>query len=243
MGATSQAQSGHFVLLGGGGFSMNPTATALDRYLLSLTGKENPKVCFVPTAGGDNPEYVSRFEQAYADLAQTHVFTLFGNEYPIGQAQDLLGHDLIFVGGGSTVNLLALWRAHKVPDALHQAQRSGTILAGVSAGANCWAAASSTDSFGTLAPLQDGLGWLPFSVCPHYRGEAGRREHFHHWVGTGELPDGYGIDDGVGMHFIGERLEEVVTEVPNNSAFQVSRQPGGSNEKRLPATVLPDPEQ
>lgn len=228
-----------FVLLGGGGFSMNTSApTPLDRYLVALTGKRRPRIMFVPTAGGDAVGYCQRFEAAFAELAETSVFGLFGGDYGYGRKADLLDQDLIFVGGGSTINLLAVWRAHGLPAVLADAACRGTILAGISAGANCWAQGSSTDSTGEISPLRDGLGWLPGSICPHYRGEAGRRELFHHWVADGSLPDGYGIDDGAAMYFQDGSLIEVVAEQPHRSAFRVERSGDGSRETRLPARGL-----
>ncbi|WP_220087839.1 Type 1 glutamine amidotransferase-like domain-containing protein, partial [Burkholderia multivorans] len=105
--------------------------------------------------------------------------------------------DLVYVGGGSTVNLLALWRTHGVDDVLRRAAATGTILAGISAGANCWFETSSTDSFGPLAPLRDGFGFLPGSACPHHHGEEGRAETFRTWIADGTLSDpGFGLDDG-----------------------------------------------
>jgi hypothetical protein len=91
----------------------------------------------------------------------------------------------IYVGGGSTANLLALWRRHGVDEAMRRAADGGTILAGISAGANCWFEASSTDSFGPLAPLNDGLGFLTGSACPHFHGEPGREESFLRWIERG----------------------------------------------------------
>lgn len=228
-----------FVLLGGGGFSMNTSApTPLDRYLVAVTGKRRPRIAFVPTAAGDAAGYCQRFEAAFGELAETSVFGLFGSDYGCGRKADLLDQDLIFVGGGSTINLLAVWRAHGLPAILADAARGGTVLAGISAGANCWAQGSSTDATGEVSPLRDGLGWLPGSICPHYRGEAGRRELFHHWVADGSLADGYGIDDGAAMHFQNGRLIEVVAEQPHRTAFRVERTEDGSREIRLPARGL-----
>lgn len=157
------------VALGGGGFSMSESGTsAIDDYLLELatTVRDKrsteahhrrggrgasvlPRVCFVPTASGDNPDYIHRFEAAFDGRAETHVLSLFGQS-PWGYQDPkmLQDMDLIYVGGGSTANLLTLWRDHGVDDIMALAASRGTILAGISAGANCWFEASSTDSFG-----------------------------------------------------------------------------------------------
>ncbi len=174
---------GTVLVLGGGGFSVLDEASAIDDYLLQLTGKDDPLVCFVPTASGDADPYVERFLNAFQDRAQTSVLSLFCHD-PWGYADPtmLLEQDIVYVGGGSTANLLAVWRLHGLPDILQTAAANGTILAGISAGMNCWFDASSTDSFGPLAPLPDGLGLLPGSACPHYLEEPDRRDKYLGWV-------------------------------------------------------------
>lgn len=190
---------GTIVTLGGGGFSMSDDGTsAIDDLILDLAGATHPRVCFVPTASGDSVGYVERFEAAFAGRARTSVLTLFGNpDYlPAGH---LLEQDVVYVGGGSTANLLALWRLHGLPDVLARAAANGTVLAGISAGMNAWFEASSTDSFGPLAPLRDGLGFLPGGACPHLLGEPGRRESLLCWVAAGELPTTHAADDHVAL--------------------------------------------
>ncbi|MEK8226044.1 peptidase E [Oerskovia sp. M15] len=184
---------GTVLALGGGGFSMSDDGTsAIDDFLLELTGKDRPSVCFVPTASGDADGYSQRFEAAFSGRAETSVLSLFCHQ-PWGYAEPkmLLEQDVIYVGGGSTANLLAVWRLHGLPEILTEAAANGVILAGISAGMNCWFDGSSTDSFGPLAPLTDGLGFVRASACPHYLGEPGRRETFQGWVADGSL--------GVGM--------------------------------------------
>src|SRR5690625_3017634 len=134
--------------------------SAIDDWLLERAGADSPsrpRVCFVPTASGDSREYCDRFEAAFAGRADTHVLSLFG-QGPRGYSDPtlLLDMDLIYVGGGSTANLLSLWRRHGVDEIMVRAAAEGAVLAGISAGANCWFEASSTDSYGPLAPLADG---------------------------------------------------------------------------------------
>lgn len=214
---------GTIVTLGGGGFSMADGLTQLDEFLIELTGKERPRVCFVGTASGDSSAYRDRFFDAFSPRADASALVLFGQAaHPYTPPQTLLQQDLIYVGGGSTANLLAIWRTHGVPPILEQAAAGGAILAGISAGMNCWYAASSTDSFGELAPLRDGLGWLPGSACPHYFGEEGRAERFRGWVADGSLPPGYGVDDGVALLWRDGELVEAVAERPDGQAFAVT---------------------
>ena len=130
--------------------------------------------------------------------------------------------DVIYVGGGNTANMLAIWRLHGVDVVLREAWSRGIVLAGVSAGANCWFEACSTDSFGPdLAPLNDGLGFLAGSFCPHYDGELLRKPTYERWVAEGVLPAGYAADDGVGLVFRGTELTEAVSEVAGGRAFRV----------------------
>lgn len=219
---------GTILTLGGGGFSTasegTDRLTLLDDFLLSLTGKERPSVCFVPTASGDSPEYADRFLRAFAGRAETSVLSLFGREpWGYGDPAMVLEQDVVYVGGGSTANLLALWRLHRLDERLREAAANGTVLAGISAGMNCWYAGSSTDSFGPLRALPDGLGFLPGSACPHYFGEAARQAAYHLMVGTGELPDGHAADDGVALLWRDGALVEAVSERPDGHAFRVGR--------------------
>lgn len=190
-----------------------------------------PRVCFVPTASGDNPDYIRLFEAAFAGRAETSVLSLFGQSpWDYEDPKMLLDVDLIYVGGGSTANLLTLWRRHGVDDIMAEAALGGTILAGISAGANCWFEASSTDSFGPLAPLNDGLGLIPGSVCPHYHGEPGRTETFREWIGTGQLPGpGLAIDDHAAVVFENLVATSVMVESPEVDAYIVD----GSGDTQL----------
>ncbi len=223
--------------LGGGGFSMEPDNPLLDEHLLALTGRSTPRVCFVPTASGDSEGYADRFLEAFADRAETSVLSLFRRN---GDLRTLLARqDAVYVGGGSTVNLLALWRLHGLDRLLVDAARRGTLLAGISAGMNCWFEGSVTDSFGPdLAPLADGLGLLPGSCCPHYDGEEQRRPTYTRLVATGALPDGYAADDGCALLFEDGVLQEAVTSRPEARAFRVRREGDRAVEEELPVRYL-----
>jgi len=216
---------GTVLALGGGGFSMSDDgSSAIDDHLLDLTGQDVPKVCFVPTASGDDNGYARRFEEAFSGRATTSVLSLFCHE-PWGYTdpQMLLEQDVVYVGGGSTANLLDVWRRHGLPDLLTRAAAQGTVLAGISAGMNCWFEASSTDSFGPLAPLDDGLGLLPGSACPHYLGEADRRAAYLGWVASGALPGGYAVDEYAAVRFVDGVAVEAVAERPGRPAYRVAR--------------------
>jgi peptidase E len=214
----------------------------LDDYVLSLARVPRPKVCFVPTASGDSERYCFKFYESFArhDCVASHL-PLFER-----RGEDLrsfvLGQDVLYVGGGNTANLLAVWRVHGLDQILRLAWEQGIVLCGISAGSICWFEAGVTDSFGPeLAPLRNGLGFLPGSNCPHYDGEPARRPAYHRLVGLGlpeGLPAGYAADDGCALHFIGRRLERVVTSRPNAKAYRVEANDGGVSETPLGAEYL-----
>ncbi|MDX6496070.1 MAG: dipeptidase [Gaiellales bacterium] len=205
--------------MGGGGFSDG--GSGLDGYVLELTGADRPRACFVPTASGDSESYIENFLAAYSQRADASVLRLFAREIDDLRAH-LLSQHLIYVGGGNTANMLAVWRLHGVDEMMREAWSAGVILCGLSAGANCWFEASSTDSFGpTLAPLDDGLALLPGSFCPHYDSEPERRPSYRAAVAGGELPPGFAADDGVALRFAGRALAEAVSERPGAVAHRV----------------------
>ncbi|HEY7666752.1 MAG TPA: peptidase E [Actinomycetota bacterium] len=226
------------VAMGGGGFSDDDPV--LDRYVFDLVDASRPRVCFVPTASGDIPPYLVRFYEAFpARSFETSVLRLFQRE--VEDLDAFLGeHDVIYVGGGNTANLLDVWRRHGVDRALASAWEAGVVLCGVSAGANCWFEASTTDSFlvGRADPLLDGLGLLPGAFSPHFDSELARRPRFHELVGTGELPDGLACDDFAAVRFDGTTLVEAVASRPGAGAYRVARSASGATEERLPIRAL-----
>ena len=214
----------HIVALGGGGFSEEPDNPLLDDFILDLTGKPRPRVCFVPTASGDAAGYVQRFYDAFpAGRAQATHLPLFRRTEPDLRAF-VFGQDVIYVGGGNTVSMLAVWRAHGLDVVLREAWERGVVLCGLSAGALCWFEGGTTDSFGNgLSPLQDGLSLLPGSFCPHYDSEPERRPTYHSSV-LGGLPVGYAADGGAGLHFVGTGLREAISARPDARVYRVERQ-------------------
>jgi dipeptidase E len=229
------------VALGGGGFSMDPPEnTLLDDFILSLARRSPPRVCFVATASGDAPTYVTSFYRAFAprDCRPSDI-ALF--ERRIGDLRaHVLGQDIVYVGGGNTANMLAIWRVHGLDRVLTEAWHAGVVLCGISAGMNCWFRESVTDSFDLdeLAALKDGLALVPASACPHYDGAEQRRPTYRRLVASGELQDGWAADEGAALVFDGEALGEVVTSRPDVSAYRVERTAEGVDERRLDARYL-----
>jgi dipeptidase E len=208
----------HIVGLGGGGFSDG--GDALDAFVLGLAEPARPRICFLPTAAADSAEYVVKFYEAFRERSEPSHLELFGR--PRRDIRDfLLAQDVIYVGGGNTANMLAIWRVHGVDAVLREAWERGIVLAGISAGSICWFEAGVTDSFGDeLAPLPC-LGFLAGSNCPHYDSEPQRRPTYRRLVDAGELPPGLAAEDGVALHFVGTELVEAVAGRPDGRAFRV----------------------
>jgi dipeptidase E len=227
------------VAMGGGGFSMEPDNPLLDDFVLELArgnrGCERPRVCFIATASGDAPTYIANFYAAFARKADASHLPLFVRSgEPIEPF--LLEHDVIYVGGGNTENMLAIWRLHGVDRALRRAWDEGIVLTGLSAGSLCWFETGTTDSFGPqLEALSRGLGLIPGSHSPHYDGEPNRRPRYQGMVADGVLPDGYAADDGAALVFRGTALAEVVASRPDARAYRVERASAGE----VVETVLP----
>jgi peptidase E len=225
------------IVLGGGGFLMEKSR-ALDNYFLRATGKLNPRICFVGTASGDAESGRYKFYEAMAtlDCRATHLSLI---QPPAADLPTFIGEqDAIYVGGGNTRSLLALWREWGIDVALRAAYERGTVLGGISAGMICWFEYGITDSVpGTLTPLPC-LGWLPGSACPHYDGEAERRPAFHRLLNEGRIPPGYAADDGVALHFIDDALAHVVASRPAANAYRLTVEQCAVIETALPARVL-----
>lgn len=225
--------SGHIVVIGGGTFLTGDPDPRLDAYILGLAGKARPRVCWLGTAGGDADHGAVQFFAAMAGHECVATRLTFFERTVEDLAAFVDEVDVFWVGGGSTANLLAVWRLHGLDALLRRAWERGAVLCGVSAGMNCWFEASVTDSFGpTLAPLHDGLGLLRGSACPHYDGEPQRRPLFRRLIDGGELAPGWACDDHAALHFHGEDVRALTLR--SGTAYRV--EPG--NETALAAEQL-----
>lgn len=207
---------------------------------LELTRKERPRVTLIMTASGDDPQYLATIYSALSrtscDVDHLSLFTM-----PNHNPATIIGNsDLIWVGGGSVVNLLAVWRAHELDHLLHDAWDQGTILAGVSAGSICWHTGGPTDSFGKeLKPALNGLGFLPYGNGVHYDSEVGRRPLVHELVQHELLPLTYATDDHVGILYENTDAVEVICDsdvnpVDGPSAYRIEKVNTDVAETRLP---------
>lgn len=227
------------VAMGGKGLAREPGRAWLGGYVLSLTGKERPRVCYIPTATGDNPAAVAEFYASHAGTgADCRHLPLF-NRTRDDPRDLLLSQDVIWVAGGNTANMLAIWRVHGVDKILREAWERGIVLCGGSAGSLCWFENGVTDSFGPdLMPIHDGLKFLSGSHCPHYDGEPQRRPTYRRLVGDGTLPPGVAIDDHAAVRYDGTRLAEVVAARPTAGAYRVNRT-GNADARETPLEARP----
>lgn len=222
--------------IGGGGFT-SATCPGLDDVLLSLIETTEKRIGYIGTASANDPVRVGHFLRLIAPRAS--YASIMPDSVNAREAAAWVGrHDLIFVGGGDTAQLLTRWRAVGLPDALRAAGNDGIVLAGVSAGAACWfERALVRRRSGVLEPI-DGLGFLPGSVCAHYSSENDRRPAFEALIAEDALPAGIGIDDGVGVLQEGSGDFAAWSDSDGSWAYRVRRDlPGGVDRLRLPAFV------
>lgn len=193
-------------------------------FAVQLAGSPSrPRFCYVGTANGDSVVATSAVYEAFIgrDAVVSHL-ALFPMPNVADVRAHLLAQDVIWVGGGSVAGLLSLWRLHGVDEVMREAWAAGVVLAGVSAGSLCWHVGGTTDSFGpALQAVTGGLALVPFSNSVHYDSEQQRRPLFHQLVGDGTLPAGFATDDGVGLHYRGCELVDVVADTPGRAAYRI----------------------
>jgi peptidase E len=200
----------------------------------------HPRLCIIGTAVGDNPMWLTAMHHAFSKLEMvvSHL-----DLFPMPNVDDMADHlskqDVVWVSGGSTANLLALWRLHGLDTILREVWQAGVVLMGVSAGSVCWHVGGTTDAFGLpLQPLTDARGFLPYSNSPHHDTEPERRPLIHQLVASGTLPDGYAADNGAGLVYRGTELYEAITEKPGALAYEIKRHGDTARETPIPTRSL-----
>ena len=225
--------------MGGGGFTMEPNNPLLDDFVLSLARADEPRILFLPTASGDTSDQINAFKARFhGRLCVPEHVSLFRMREAKRSLHETIAHqDVIYVGGGSMRNLLALWRAHEVDEMLLRAWRSGTVLAGLSAGAMCWFQGGVTRSSGPPEVIE-GLGILPGSLTVHADGEPERLPVWLSAVRSGELPGGWALDDGAGMLMEGESPVRIVSSRPGAGAERADAVAGELVRRRIGPELL-----
>ena len=231
--------NGTVLALGGGGFTMGTGDPALDELVLDLAGGASPRILFLPTAGGDAAAQIAAFYGTFSDRpCRPQVLSLFRLHGTSTAVRDVvLQSDVVYVGGGSMRNMLAIWRAHGLDAILREAWEREIVLAGLSAGAMCWFEGGITMSAGPPEVL-DGLGFLPGSLSVHADGEPQRLPVFYDAVGSGALPGGWALDDGVGLVIEGDAVKRVVSSRPGATALRVDAVGGELVRSRVQPQLL-----
>lgn len=226
------------IAIGGAALPPELDNLLLIEYFLKQTGKKRPKVCFIGTAGGDAEGGRLRFYAGFSqfDCTPSHL-PLFART-PRDLESFVLGQDAIFVGGGNTRSMLAVWRDWGLDLHLRAAWMRGIVLGGVSAGAICWFEQGVTDSIAGPLTALDCLEFLAGSCCPHYDSEPQRRPTYHKLVARGAIVEGVAADDGAALHFVDDKLQRAVSSRPRARAYRVRMSGRRTVEHRLATRYL-----
>ena len=211
------------------------------RYTAKITGKQRPNICFVPTASGDDPAYIKEWQEVCTQLGLApHVLRVWISSYDQQETyEEIIDRmDAIVVGGGNTLNMLAIWEAQGITDLLKTAYENGVVMSGGSAGSLCWFNGGTTDSRPKELSIVGGLGLIDKSHCPHYNSEKSRRPLYHDTILKGALTDGYAVDDRAAIHFVNGEVKQAVSLDNENHAYFVYRKKGKIIEERLKTQVL-----
>jgi dipeptidase E len=233
---SNMANSNRKILIFGGGYNV-----PFLKYFASLTGKAQPRLCFLPTASADAPGNVVNWFQTCADLnVKAYAQRMFINSYEQKQSFEevLLSMDGIVVGGGNTLNMMAIWKAQGVDQILKSAWDRGIVLGGGSAGSLCWFEHGTTDSRPKEITKVDCLGFLKGSHCPHFDSEPSRRPRYHAYIKSKEFKPGYAVDDRAAIYFEDNEVKKVVAINADSNAYYVYEEGGEVKEKRLDKEVI-----
>ena len=224
-------EKGHIIAIGGGGFGRNPNHRKIEKYILELTGKEKPNVVFFPTASAENQAYIIQFYKCFTKMSCEPSHVTFFQRTP--RLDSIINKaDVIYVGGGNTKSMLAVWQEWKLDKLLLKAYNNGKILCGVSAGAICWFEQGITDSWASNLNVMDCLGFLPEMACPHYQEEMDRKPDVHKMLKQGKCGPGWAIDDGAAIHFKNGKYYKSIQFYSDSYVHYVSIKNGVVNEDK-----------
>jgi dipeptidase E len=232
---------GRILALGGHDFDRRAGNDAICDLIVDLAESPRPRICLLPTASGDPEDQIARFRRAFAERdCVPEVISLFRlGEKPVDLRKELLAQDVIYAGGGSMLNLVAIWRAHGLDELLRECWREGILICGQSAGAMIWFEGGITSSQGDPAAAA-GLGLLPGSACVHYLSEPVRRRSFLRAIAAGELESGLGLEDQTGAIFEDTELVETVSARDGAEVWEARLDDGGVVETELHSRRLED---
>ena len=225
------SEKGHIIAIGGGGFGRNPNHRKIEKYILDLTGKEKPNVVFFPTASAENQAYIIQFYKCFTKMSCEPSHVTFFQRTP--RLDSIINKaDVIYVGGGNTKSMLAVWQEWKLDKLFLKAYNNGKILCGVSAGAICWFEQGITDSWASNLNVMDCLGFLPEMACPHYQEEKDRRPDVHKMLKQGKCGPGWAIDGGAAIHFNNGKYYKSIQFYSDSYVHYVSIKNGVVNEDK-----------
>ena len=225
------SEKGHIIAIGGGGFGRNPNHRKIEKYILELTGKEKPNVVFFPTASAENQAYIVQFYKCFTKMSCEPSHVTFFQRTP--RLDSIINKaDVIYVGGGNTKSMLAVWQEWKLDKLLLKAYNNGKILCGVSAGAICWFEQGITDSWASNLNVMDCLGFLPEMACPHYQEEKDRKPDVHKMLKQGKCGPGWAIDGGAAIHFKNGKYYKSIQFYSDSYVHYVSIKNGVVNEDK-----------
>lgn len=228
----------------GGGLGLDSKDSgAFNKWLVKHTGVDQPKALYIPTAGAENPEKILQFIYSANEAGCSADWLSLFDQTSSDLREYVLSHDIIFVGGGNTANMLAIWQEHELGSILKEAYERGIVLSGKSAGALCWFEGGLTDSYGPeLRPIKKGLGLLKGSYVPHFNdGDFKRKALYEKAVRDGKLPEGIGAPDGVTIVYENEEMKEIVSINAELSAKRVSREKLEAENEQIKPTLVMDP--
>tara|TARA_B100001250_G_scaffold154069_1_gene132423 strand:- start:161 stop:856 length:696 start_codon:yes stop_codon:yes gene_type:complete len=228
---------GHIIAIGGGGFGRNPKHNKIEKYILSQVDKEKPNIVFIPTASAEDKAYIVNFYSCFTRLNCSPSHINFFQRTP--RLDSILNKaDVIYVGGGNTKSMLAVWREWKLDKLLLKAYRRGAVMSGVSAGAICWFKQGVTDSWASNLNPMECLGFIDGMACPHYQEEKNRRPSVHEMLKKGIASPGYAIDGGAAVHFKNGEYYQSLQFYPESSVYQVSFSGKVVEESKMDMTEL-----
>ena len=226
------AKSRDIIAIGGGGFGANPGQGIIEKYILKQTKKKNPKICFIPTATGDNEAYKVNFYSTFTNLNCCPSHLDFFKRTP--DLNDLiLNQDAIFVGGGNTKSMLAVWKEWGLDKILKKAYREGVVMSGVSAGAICWFQNGITDSWASNLKVMPCLNFIKGTCCPHYDEEPERRPAVKKLLLSNKTKEVFAVDGGAALHIKDEKILKSVVFRNKKNSYLVSYDGKKINEKSL----------
>jgi len=221
------------IAIGGGGFGRNPGIGIIEKYILEQSKKDMPNICFIPTATGDDESYKVSYYATLTKLNCNPTHLDFFKRTP-NLEKIIMKNDIIFVGGGNTKSMLAVWRDWGLDIILKEAYESGVIMSGVSAGAICWFQRGITDSWANKLNIIDCLSFTKGNCCPHYDEEAERKPSLSNFILNEQINECFAIEGGCALHIKNDAVFKAVSFKEEKNSFLVKEE-----DEKIIESVLP----